>query len=165
MRLSPLDIQHMEFERGVSGYRRAQVRAFLERVAAEREELLKELQGLRDELAEQQRRVEALESAEADLRQAVIAAERIGNQMKDNARREAELIVQGAEADRAAAESDVARLRTLRDDFREQFRGMLRAYLQSLEAGTSQGSGEAPSGAPEGPDEALSEDDLHQGGA
>ncbi|NBC94825.1 MAG: DivIVA domain-containing protein [Deinococcus-Thermus bacterium] len=164
MRLTPLDIQHMEFERGVSGYRRAQVRAFLERVAAEREELLKELQGLRDELAEQQRRVEALESAEADLRQAVIAAERIGNQMKDNARREAELIVQGAEADRATAEADVARLRTLRDDFREQFRGMLRAYLQSLDVATPHGATDARPGA-EGPDEALSEDDLHEGGA
>lgn len=162
MRLTPLDIHHMEFERGVSGYRRAQVRAFLERVAAEREELLKELQGLRDELAEQQRRVEALESAEADLRQAVIAAERIGNQMKDNARREAELIVQGAEADRATAEADVARLRTLRDDFREQFRGMLRAYLQSLDVGTPQGAADARSGA-ERPDETLSEDDLHDG--
>jgi cell division initiation protein len=165
MRLSPLDIQHMEFERGVSGYRRAQVRSFLERVAAEREELLKELQGLRDELAEQQRRVEALESAEADLRQAVIAAERIGNQMKDNARREAELIVERAAADRAAAETDVARLRTLRDDFREQFRGMLRAYLQSLDAAASQAPDDARSDATEGPDEALSEDDLHEGGA
>jgi cell division initiation protein len=151
----------MEFERGVSGYRRAQVRAFLERVAAEREELLKELQALRDELAEQQRRVEALESAEADLRQAVIAAERIGNQMKDNARREAELIVQGAEADRSAAEAELARVRTLRDDFREQFRGMLRAYLQSLEATAPGASSPPPAERAEGPDEALSEDDLH----
>jgi len=128
-----LDIQHMEFERGVSGYRRAQVRGFLERVAAEREELLKELQSARDQLAEQQRRIEGLESAEADLRGAVVAAERIGNQMRENARQEARLIVEQAEVDRRAIEADVARLRTMRDDFRDQFRGMLQAYGHSLE--------------------------------
>ena len=174
MRLSPLDIQHMEFERGVSGYRRAQVRAFLERVASEREDLLKELQALRDEIAEQQQRIETLESAETDLRQAVIAAERIGNHMKDNARREAELILERAEAERKAVESDVARLRTLRDDFREQFRGMLQAYRQSLDAvGPARGGGAQPTsrGTPEQvsdpaavearPDP-VSEHDLHE---
>lgn len=169
MRLSPLDIQHMEFERGVSGYRRTQVRAFLERVAAEREELLKEVQALRDEVEEQERRIESLESAETDLRQAVIAAERIGNQMKDNARREAELILEGAEAERKSVEADVARLKTLRDDFREQFRGMLQAYRQSLDAvGSSRASraGEAKPAAPAPPPppEAVSEQDLHDSG-
>ncbi len=174
MRLSPLDIQHMEFERGVSGYRRAQVRAFLERVASEREELLKELQALRDEIAEQHKRIETLESAENDLRQAVIAAERIGNQMKDNARREAELILERAESERKGVESDVARLRTLRDDFREQFRGMLQAYRQSLDAvgpgrgGGSQSASHGPSergsdppAVEAGPDP-VSEHDLHE---
>lgn len=149
MRLSPLDIQHMEFEKSVSGYRRAQVRGFLERVAAEREELLKELQSARDQLAEQQRRIEALESAEADLRQAVVAAERIGNQMRDNARQEARLIVEQAEVDRRSIEADVARLRTLRDDFRDQFRGMLQAYGHSLERVDTEGA------------RRLSEQDLH----
>lgn len=149
MRLSPLDIQHMEFEKGVSGYRRAQVRGFLERVAAEREELLKELQSARDQLAEQQRRIEALESAEADLRQAVVAAERIGNQMRENARQEARLIVEQADVDRRAIEADVARLRTMRDDFRDQFRGMLQAYGHSLERIDTEGA------------RRLSEQDLH----
>jgi len=144
-----LDIQHMEFEKGVSGYRRAQVRGFLERVAAEREELLKELQSARDQLAEQQRRIEALESAEADLRQAVVAAERIGNQMRENARQEARLIVEQAEVDRRAIEADVARLRTMRDDFRDQFRGMLQAYGHSLERVDTEGA------------RRLSEQDLH----
>jgi len=144
-----LDIQHMEFEKGVSGYRRAQVRGFLERVAAEREELLKELQSARDQLAEQQRRIEALESAEADLRQAVVAAERIGNQMRENARQEARLIVEQAEVDRRAIEADVARLRTMRDDFRDQFRGMLQAYGHSLERVDTDGA------------RRLSEQDLH----
>lgn len=137
MRLSPLDIQHMEFERGVSGYRRSHVRAFLERVATEREELLKELQAARDDVAEQLGRIEALEAAETDLRQAVIAAERIGNQMKENAREEARLIVEEAHAERRAIDVEIGRLRAQRDDFRERFRAMLSAYERSLDSHAS----------------------------
>ena len=157
MRLSPLDIQHMEFERGVSGYRKPHVRAFLERVAAEREELLKELQAARDQVTEQARRIEALESAEADLRQAVIAAERIGNQMKDNAREEARLIVEQAHAQRRAVDVEIGRLRALRDDFRERFRAMLAGYERSLDGHASGVDGA------EGP-ASLQASDLHDEG-
>lgn len=158
MRLSPLDIQHMEFEKGVSGYRKAHVRAFLERVAAEREELLKELQIARDQVDEQQRRIDDLESAEADLRQAVIAAERIGNQMKENAREEARLIVERAHAERRNVDVDVGRLRALRDDFRERFRSMLAGYERSLDGTTSAVDGPDPPAAVQASD--LHEDDA-----
>ncbi|MEX2501050.1 MAG: DivIVA domain-containing protein [Trueperaceae bacterium] len=161
MRLSPLDIQHIEFERSVSGYRPAQVRAFLERVAAEREELLKEAQGLRDRAADQQRRIEALEAAEADLRHAVVAAERIANQMRENARQEAKIIVQEAESERRAQHAELARLRELRDRFREQFRGMLQAYEASLDAHVPRADGASADAPSDG--ERLSEQDLHDG--
>lgn len=133
MRLSPLDIQHMEFERGVSGYKRTQVRSFLERVAAEREDLLKEVQTLRDALTEKDKRIEALQEAESDLRQAVISAERVANQIRENARQEAALIVREAEAGLRSSRAELARLHGLRESFREQFRGMLHAFERSLE--------------------------------
>lgn len=136
MRLSPLDIQHMEFERNVSGYKRSQVRTFLERVAGEREELLKEVQALRDKVAERDARIEALQEAESDLRQAVIAAERVANQIKENARQEATLIVREAEAGLRSSRSELARLHNLQQTFREQFRGMLQAFERSLEIRT-----------------------------
>jgi DivIVA domain-containing protein len=53
----------MEFERGVSGYRPAQVRAFLERISSEREDLLKEVQALRERLEHQAARIEELQQA------------------------------------------------------------------------------------------------------
>ena len=96
MKLSPLDIQHMEFARSVQGYNRRQVKDFLERVADEQEDLIREIQGVRDELQRQVERMEELQAAEADLKRAVIAAERIGNQIKENARKEAELVVKEA---------------------------------------------------------------------
>ncbi len=145
MRLSPLDIQHMEFQRTASGYHRRQVREFLERVAMEREELLREVQNLREELELRGEKITELQAAEAELQRAIIAAERIGNEIKENAKKEAQLILleadrlkhdrlQGAEARLRAAQAELARVERETSLFREQFRGMLEAYTRSLES-------------------------------
>jgi DivIVA domain-containing protein len=73
MRLSPLDIQHMEFQRTASGYHRRQVREFLERVAMEREELLRDVQNLREELDLRNEQITELQAAEAELRRSASA--------------------------------------------------------------------------------------------
>lgn len=143
MRLSPLDIQHMEFQRSAGGYQRRQVRDFLDRVAREREEMLRELQSAREEIEHKQSQIAELQTAEAELQRAIIAAERIGNEIKENARREAELIVREAERLRGErlgqlddrvrhARGELDRLRREHTMFREQFRGMLEAYGRSL---------------------------------
>lgn len=145
MRLSPLDIEHMEFPRGAGGYQRRHVRDFLERVASEVEELLHDMQRLQAELDAARARIGELQTAEAELQRAVLAAERIGNEIKENARREAKLILDEAESLRERrvasldseveqARNDLERLERDRHLFREQFRGLLSAYLRSLDA-------------------------------
>jgi cell division initiation protein len=145
MRLSPLDIQHMEFQRTASGYHRRQVREFLERVAMEREELLRELQTLREDLDRRDEQIAELQAAEAELQRAIIAAERIGNEIKENAKKEAQLVLQeadrlkeerlhDAEARLRSANAELSRVERETSLFREQFRGMLEAYMRSLES-------------------------------
>src|SRR5690606_38051812 len=145
MRLSPIDIEHMEFPRGAGGDQKRHVRDLLGRVAAEVAELLREMQTMQNELDAARTRVSELQTAEAELQRAVIAAERIGNEIKENAKREASMILTEAErvrdsrlssldslVDRSRADLDrMARERSL---FREQFKGLLNAYLRSLEA-------------------------------
>lgn len=151
MRLSPLDIEHMEFPRGAGGYQRRHVRDFLERVAEDVSELLRDMQAMQSELDMARTRVAELQTAEAELQRAVIAAERIGNEIKENAKREAKVVVAEAErvrdlrlgeldgqVDRAL--SDLDRLARERNLFREQFRGLLNAYLRSLEASSPHSS-------------------------
>src|SRR5690606_17809843 len=89
VRLSPLEIEHMEFPRGASGYQRKHVRDFLERVGEEVADLLREMQGLQSELDSAKQQVSDLQAKEAELQRAVIAAERIANEIKENAKREA----------------------------------------------------------------------------
>src|SRR5690625_199933 len=106
MNLSPLDIQHMEFPSGLNGYGKRQVREFLERVSRELEDVLRENQQLRDEMKRKDGQIEELEDSEAELKRVVIAAERIANEIRENAKREADLLVKEAEQKRSEILSD-----------------------------------------------------------
>ena len=145
MKLSPLDIQHQEFDSAMNGYKKQQVRDFLERIADSFEELLRDNQSLKSELEAQGERLEELQVGELELRRTVVSAERISNQMKEQAEREAKLTLQKAEADRddilrdaegqlREVKAELGRMERERNLFREQFRGMLRAYERSLDA-------------------------------
>ncbi len=145
MDLTPLDIEHATFESAAVGYRKGSVRAFLERVARGQEALLRENRALRDDLDERAAEIDDLREAEAELKRAVIAAERIGTEMKDLARREAELIkatareqaqaaIRQARDEVRAAEAELARLERSQALVREQLRGQLTAFLRTLDA-------------------------------
>lgn len=101
MKLSPLDIQHMEFPTGMGGYGKRQVREFLEQVAEELENVLRENQQLKDDMKRQQAQIDDLQGSEAELKRVVIAAERIANEIRENSKREADLIVKEAEQKRS----------------------------------------------------------------
>ncbi len=177
-RLSPIDIQHAEFSRSVGGYDRKEVRAFLERLSVEVEAGLREAQTLRQKLDQAEVRMEELKAAEAELQRAVMAAERIATDMKEVARREAELLLQDAERQKASRlrsaeealqrmQSEVSRLEHQRALFREQFRGLLQAYLTGLDAvgeppahAASQRSADQPAETPESAAGALLDDLL-----
>lgn len=144
-RLTPIDIQHAEFAKRAGGYDRREVRAFLERLALEVEEALKAAQSLRRRLGEAEQEIERLRTAEAELQQVVLAAERIAVDLKENAKREAQMIVEEAERMRQARLSDVEaglvrargeleRVTHQRRLFKEQFRGLLAAYSAALAA-------------------------------
>ncbi len=113
MKLSPLDIQHMEFPTGLNGYNRKQVREFLERVAGELESVLRDNQQLRDEMKRRDEQISDLQGSEAELKRVVIAAERIANEIRENAKREADLTVKEAEQKRSEilADADLRRER------------------------------------------------------
>ena len=144
MKHTPLDIQHMEFTTAFNGYNRRQVRDFLTALSDQTEEIMRELQRLKDELARKEKRIQDLQAAELELKRAVIAAERIGSEMKQNAKRESEIILREAASEKEGiikdAESrlrearyEIARLEREQQLFREQFRGMLHAFERTLD--------------------------------
>ncbi len=144
MSFNPLDIRYQEFKKKLRGYDPEEVRAYLGQVADY-------VSGLEEQLAEARRRIQELEveldqarEGEAELKRAVVAAERIAREVRAQAEREAELIRAEAEAakERTLREAmdhlrkiqrDLERLKRERELFKEQFRGLLEGYLASLE--------------------------------
>lgn len=95
--LTPLEIQKQTFGKSMRGYDVDEVRAYLHLVAEEIERLLKDLDRftrdnvmLREEIAEQSQR-------EQILKDTLLSAQRVSEELKLNARKEGELIVKDAE--------------------------------------------------------------------
>ncbi|GGJ73338.1 hypothetical protein GCM10008939_17060 [Deinococcus aquiradiocola] len=82
----------------MGGYKRLDVRTFLNELADDFEELLQSRQELNERLALMEGRLAEYRQSEDDLRRAVVSAERIAQELRENARKEAELITTQAEA-------------------------------------------------------------------
>lgn len=169
MGVTPLDIEHATFDRAPLGYRPRAVRAFLQRVAEAHEAALRDVRRLRDDLHERDETIAGLREAEAELQRAVIAAERIANEMTENAREAARLIEaearsraetmqRAAAAEVAAALAEVARLEHEQVVVREQIRGQLTAFLRALDP--VGGAGAARAAQARGDAWAIGEEDV-----
>lgn len=97
MRMTPLDIQNHRFERRFSGYDCSEVVAFLCLVAEDYESLLRENEAQRERLLQLQSRVEELVTDEKLLKQTLLSAHSMTEDLKEAAAREAELLVSEAE--------------------------------------------------------------------
>ncbi|SMB90821.1 DivIVA domain-containing protein [Deinococcus hopiensis] len=104
--LTPLDIGHRQFPGRPGGYDRASVRAFLGQIADQLEGLLHERQALRGRLNNLERELEERRQAEDEIRRAVVAAERIGHDLRENSTRQCELMLEQAQARRDAVERE-----------------------------------------------------------
>lgn len=96
-RLTPLEIQKQNFNKALRGYSSDEVRGYLHLVAEELETLLREVERLtrdnqviREEMKEHSER-------EQILKDTLLSAQRVSEDVKSNARKEAELIVKDAE--------------------------------------------------------------------
>jgi cell division initiation protein len=136
MKLSPLDIQHAEFSSAMNGYSKRQVREFLERVASELENSLRENQELRASGKQYSEQINELQSSEAELKRVVIAAERIASEIRENAKREAALTVQEARdsSRNVRAEAEAFRQASLAEVQQQRHEMLTEAEAQIKEA-------------------------------
>jgi len=98
MKISPMDIQQQQFKgKMFRGLDPEDVDVFLQSVAGELEELIRENGELKERLARNAQAISEMESREVQLRETMLAAQRITEEMKANAQKEAHLIVSEAE--------------------------------------------------------------------
>jgi cell division initiation protein len=98
MRISPMDMRQQRFKPAMRGYDRTEVVAFLTEAADDYEHAMREIDRLRGDLM----RMEALlfehRERENNLRDTLLTANRLSEELKDAAQSEAKLIVREAQA-------------------------------------------------------------------
>jgi cell division initiation protein len=154
MKLTPLDIRHKEFKRGMRGYADEEVDEFLDEVADEYERLFKENIDLNERLESLEDRVKQYRRIEETLQKTLVSAQQSAEELKANATKESQLILRDAElkarqmvsdlySDRQNLEKSLAGLRGVEQDVRFRLRTMLETFLKQLDE-TPMVAAEAP---------------------
>ena len=133
MPLTPVEIRHIDLRRAwLRGYRKPGVDELLTEIADSFEDVWRERADLSDRLEELDADAAKHRELEALLRSTLVSAERAGQDMKEQARRESDLIVQEAHAEsRRVTREAAAEKRRLEEDM-VKIRAQLRAALESL---------------------------------
>jgi cell division initiation protein len=139
MNITPLDIQQQQFKgKMLGGLDPNDVDAFLQMVAAEMESLIRENSELKEQARKISQQLDELSQREVTLRDTMLAAQKISEEMKANAQKEATLLISEAElkGERIVAEAE-NRLLQLNNQIHEvrrqklQFESNLRSALES----------------------------------
>lgn len=143
MPLTPLDIVNKEFKHSLRGYHEDEVNAFLDEVVRDYEALIKENDELKENSNGMTERIEHYRKLEVTLQNTLVVAQGTADDVKNAARREAEIIVREAEskAEQLLNEAkhqirkyqeETARLQRETEKVRAQLRGILEAQLSLL---------------------------------
>jgi cell division initiation protein len=148
MPLTPVEIRHLELQRAwLRGYRKGTVERLLNEVADSFEEVWRERADLADRLDELETEIAKHRELEALLRSTLVSAERAAHDMKEQARRESDLIVQEAHAEARRVVREIsAEKERLEADVRK-IRALLRTALETLGDG-AQAQESKPEGEP-----------------
>ncbi|HXE80507.1 MAG TPA: DivIVA domain-containing protein [Vicinamibacterales bacterium] len=97
MKVTPLDLRQQRFRSVMRGYDRDEVSAFLNEVADDYENALREADRLRDDLARAQASLEEHREHERNLRNTLLTAQKLADEIRANAEQDAKRIVREAE--------------------------------------------------------------------
>lgn len=145
MKMTPLDIQQQQFRVRFRGFDMVEVDNFLDLLANEFEELLKENSQIREEDRRKLERINQLEAGEKELRDTLVGVQRITEEMKNNARKEGELIieeaklnarkiVEAAQAQALQIEAKINQLKRQRAEFDASLRATVEMHWRLLES-------------------------------
>lgn len=143
MKITPMDIRHKEFKRGLRGYADVEVDEFLDQIADECERLSKENVALAESVRTLDERVSGYTHIEDALQKALVSAQTSAEEVKREAEEAAQFVLREAElkarqmmntaySEKQAVEQATVKARALEEDFRLGFRRMLQGYLDQV---------------------------------
>lgn len=144
--MTPLEIQQKQFRTRFRGFDVREVDLFLEQTAAAFENLQRENEQLQEKIRRLKMEVQGYQKREETFKQAMINSQKVIEQMKENARKSADLIVAEAEVKAekilnrahnrlAQLHEDIAELRRQRIQIEVQIESVIEAHSKLLEIG------------------------------
>ncbi|AIG27783.1 DivIVA domain-containing protein [Brevibacillus sp. 7WMA2] len=146
MPLTPLDIHNKEFSSGFRGYNVDEVNEFLDQIIKDFELMIKEKREIEERMSLLTERLDHYKNLEENLSKSILVAQETAEEVRNNARKEAQLILKEAEknADRIINEAlaksrkvaiEIEELKKRASVYRMRFRTLLEAQLEMLENG------------------------------
>ena len=146
MKVTPLDIQQQQFKTRFRGFDIREVDTFLEQMAETVEGLQKKNQNLGDEVRRLELEIQGYRKREETFKRALLNSQKVLDQMKDNARRSAELIIAEAEVKAekilnkahnrlSQLHEDIMELKRQRTQIEVQISSIIEAHSRLLEIG------------------------------
>jgi cell division initiation protein len=146
MRLSPVDIRQQQFTMKMfRGFDPQEVDTFLDDVAEDFESLLRENAALKEQLGSYAERSRGLSETEKTLKDTLVTTQRLAEEMKESAKRDAQLLlreatlngeklVDEARSEEAKLRVEVQALKRLRRQLIEELRATVERYERTLAA-------------------------------
>jgi cell division initiation protein len=143
LRLTPLDVKKQEFKKTMRGYDPLEVDTFLEMVADEFENMIRERKQLSDEVMKLKIQLRDYQDVETTLRETLVTARESVNESKENSLREADMMIREAElkADKLLADTklqlaemknELVLVKAQKDSFARRLRHLLESQLDII---------------------------------
>ena len=133
MPLTPVEIRHIQLKRGLFGYRKPAVHRMMDDIADSFEAVWRERSQLVERVEELETEVTRHVELESLLRSTLVSAERASQDLKQSARREADVIVTEANGEaRKLLREAITRKESLMGDLR-RIQALLRSALSVVE--------------------------------
>jgi cell division initiation protein len=135
MGLTPVEIRHLHFGRRPLGYGRAAVDRVLAEIVDSFEDVWRDRADLSDKVEQLEQDLVRYRELETLLRTTLVSAERAAHELKAQAKREAELIVEEAHSEARSITRRASADRERLSAESNRLRALLRAALEALEEG------------------------------
>ncbi len=143
MNISPLDIKQKQFRLKFRGFDIGEVDGFLEEVTAEFETLIKENEFLKEQNIAMEAQLAEFKRTEQGLRNTLMAAQKMAEDMKASAERDgklklkeaelaAEQLLRDAQQTLAKTQAEINELRRIKAHFSMKLRGVIEDHLKML---------------------------------
>jgi cell division initiation protein len=143
MNITPIDIQQKKFHVTFRGFEQTEVETFLDQVREEMEALMREVTELREFRQVYDDRMSEVRQKEETVKNTMVMTQKLMEDQKDNARREAALVIKDAEIrsqqivnsaheQKVKLEAEIQNLKRMRHHFLEDVKKVVQMHLEMV---------------------------------